>query len=458
MCCRLLVLTLLLAYAVPAKPRKGPITQKPLSLEEQQLIEARRGNEQAQAEFYREQTLRLRNPTPSPSKTFQQSMAENPASVLGVIGVIVAGLFAALVGLLTLFVNNRALVRSHIDTQFYNALKLFGDKNGAVRSSAAGILGRMANIEMTEFNLRHPIHSLLNKKQPYYGVAHNQLIIGFLSEVETSSLLQIRRAIYQIVYSKPSGLATMLINANSRLQTELRRALADFFIARGAPDSSSISDDLWKKIPQNIYQHHVFKYLVNYDSQFSNTFEGLLLNFQVFANDEAKKTKNLASTFRNLILAAYRLNLITEIYLAVLKESPDVKTHERNDPLFLVNGNLNKLNLNRANLRKSFLAGAKLQDTNLESAELRQAWLDNADITDARLAHAHIDTTTSMTNVNWWKANYYVDSEKHVDSVLLRHLMERDGANLEKNQADVHPSVQDFLITEHSKDVGTPTV
>jgi hypothetical protein len=220
-----------------------------------------------------------------------------------------------------------------------------------------------------------------------------------LSEEDRFSLLQIRRAIYQIVERKPRGLATMLINANARLQTALRKALADFFIANGAPDDGSVSDDLWKKVPQNIYKHYVFKHLVNSDQSFSEAYAGLLLNFKVFADDEKKKKRNLANTYQNLTLAAYRLYLISDIYLAVLRRSPDVKTHERNYPLFLVNADLSNLDLSRATLRNSFLAGTKLRDTNLASADLRESWLDNADVADARLAQARIDKSTSMTNV-----------------------------------------------------------
>ncbi len=64
--CGLALLTIiLLADVMPVNARKRPRTKTPSSA--RQLIDARRANEQAQAEYYREQTLRLRNPTPTPT-------------------------------------------------------------------------------------------------------------------------------------------------------------------------------------------------------------------------------------------------------------------------------------------------------------------------------------------------------------------------------------------------------
>src|SRR5262245_53589506 len=76
---------------------------------DQELLKARKANEEAQAEYYREQTRILRTPTPAPNstpaRTFRQNIADNPASVIGIIGTILAALFAATVGFITLAVN-----------------------------------------------------------------------------------------------------------------------------------------------------------------------------------------------------------------------------------------------------------------------------------------------------------------------------------------------------------------
>lgn len=101
------------------------------------IDEARKANENAQAEYYRLLSKKMNEP----SETFWQKISDNPASVLGVLGVFVA----ALITLLSFVFNYRATLRSQSDTQFYEALKRFGDKDSpAMRSSAAGILSQKA--------------------------------------------------------------------------------------------------------------------------------------------------------------------------------------------------------------------------------------------------------------------------------------------------------------------------
>jgi hypothetical protein len=439
-----LLIVITLSQAIAVSPQTNQTTERSLSPEERELINARKENEKAQAAYY----TKLTDPTPTPSpKSLRQILAGNPTSVVGVIGVIIAALFTAMVGLLTLYVNNRSAIISHTDTQFYEALKLFGDKNSSMRSSAAGILGRMSNIKRFEFDIRKPVSSLI-RKRPYHGIAHNQLIIGFISEKDVFTLLQIRRAIYQIVYNNPSGLATMIINANSRLKMEVIKALADFLIANGVTAAETIDEELWKKVPQNQYKHEVLKYLVNYDNSFSEAFAGMLLSYAVISNDEPKKKKNLFTTYQNFTLVTYRLRLITQIYCDILKKAPSLGRHSRNHPLFLVGADLIGAPLARADLQKAFLSGAKLQNANLKNAKMQGAWLDGADLTDARLADVQVDDKTSMRNVEWWKANYFINKRnKSIDSKLLGFLYQHHKIALPKELNKLHPSVQRFIQT-----------
>lgn len=135
--------------------------------------------------------------------------------------------------------------------------------------AAAGILGRMA-IAPPDFKILHPISSLkdrMNSTGPYFGIAHNDLIMGLLSEGDRFTLLQIRRAIYQIVPRNSLGLAITLINANWRLQTELLTALAEFFVAHGISDSTTISDQVWNLVPRDTYELNVVGFLVGYHNK-----------------------------------------------------------------------------------------------------------------------------------------------------------------------------------------------
>src|SRR6266550_6722157 len=182
---------LVIVFTVPAGASQSspqPSAEQPRAAD-QELINAQKANESAQAEYYRELTRKLHEPSPTPimRKSFSDNVAENPASVIGIVGTILAALFAALVGLTTLFVNSRSAAKAQRDTQFYEALKRLGDKDSpTIRSSAAGLLAQMAQTkdrEVTAFELR--LRSYLPKKKkpfvefdphfPYFTTARDQL-------------------------------------------------------------------------------------------------------------------------------------------------------------------------------------------------------------------------------------------------------------------------------------------
>src|SRR5215203_7507297 len=98
------------------------------------------GNDDPQADFYRELTKKLTEPTPTPTptaKTLKQGVDENPALLLTLLGAVIA----ALVAFVSFVFNYRTTLRIQIDTQFYEALKRFGDKDSpSIRSSAAGLI------------------------------------------------------------------------------------------------------------------------------------------------------------------------------------------------------------------------------------------------------------------------------------------------------------------------------
>ncbi len=145
----------------------GQTPSKTLTPEEQELLKAQKANEEARAEYYREQTNKLRQPqaapSPTPGKTFSQSVAENPASVVGVVGTILGAIIVALVSLTTLYYNSRNAIRAQQDSQFYEAMKRMGDKDSpTLRASAASLLALMAQQEW-----RKPV---LSKKPPLLKV------------------------------------------------------------------------------------------------------------------------------------------------------------------------------------------------------------------------------------------------------------------------------------------------
>ena len=79
---------------------------------------------------------------------------------------------AAIVALMSLAFNYRSTLQSQRDTQFYEALKRFGDEDSHIlRSTAAGLLAQMGTKRVISFRQR----------RPYQDTALTQLLEGFLS-------------------------------------------------------------------------------------------------------------------------------------------------------------------------------------------------------------------------------------------------------------------------------------
>lgn len=418
-----------------------------LSPDEQQLINSRRANEEAQAEYYREQTKRLREPPPpAPIKSFWQNVADNPASILGVSGAIVAALFAACVGLLTLYINNRASLRVQRDTQFYEAMKRFGDKDSPVlRSSAAGILAQMASTETREFDVLHPITSLKKKKRPYLITARNQLVAGLLFEEHRTAVLYLRGPIIQMVNLDPFGTATMLYNTNRALQEYLRDSLVKFFIAIGIENPNDITEDMWNELPYTpVYDVDVFKALANQSPErFAGMFKRSLIEFRTLDTEE--KQKAVLNSTKDFSRAAYNM------YLNVNILSYALKTHQlsgviNKNPPFLVNGDLKEINLGFSNLQNSLLNGAQLQGACLILAKLQGTNLRNADLSESLLYGCKVDETTDMHYTNWWKANFYFDGKQKPDLELLDFFYRHYSSSIPDNIDELHPSVREFLL------------
>lgn len=228
---RTLVITFTLVCACSGL--KQPAMAQPESAPERRLIEKRIANEEAQAEYYREQTKKLLEP--AKTKTFWDNIKDNPASALGVVG----AALVALVALVSFIFNYMATLRNQQDTQFYEALKRFGDTDSpAARSSAAGILAQMS---MRKTGVR-------KRRRPYYETAFNQLTAGLHLEESATVLTSIADALKQAVPANPSAAAHKLYEQNIKLQDRLAVSLADFFTANAESSLANVTDikdDSW---------------------------------------------------------------------------------------------------------------------------------------------------------------------------------------------------------------------
>lgn len=206
------------SYVFHAQSNSASIT--PLSSED-----ARKANDEAQAEYYRAQTEKLRAKPASVS--FFQKVSENPGSVLSVIGAFVA----ALVALLSFFFNYRATLRNQRDIQFYEALKRFGDKDSAtVRFSAAGLIGELGTRPG-----RRKTH-----RGPYFHTALAQLSGGIQLEENPTVLTSIADASRRLAEIDPGAVITKVYETNLALEENLTINLAKYL--QGLRKKSGHSD------------------------------------------------------------------------------------------------------------------------------------------------------------------------------------------------------------------------
>jgi hypothetical protein len=440
----LLIVALLLTSVRAQQPAQSPARSR----EEQELINARRSHEEAQTEYYREQTKKLREPP----KTFWQGVWDNPSAL----GAIVAALFAAVVGLMTLFVNTRASLRVQRDNQFYEALKRFGDKDSpSLRSSASGILSQMASIELRELDLFR-LKNTYKAKRPYLVTARNQLVAGLLFEENLTAKRYLEDAIRTIVDLEPVGAAEHLLSVNRALQPRLRRAIARFLIFMGAETPDNIPEAVWDKlsyVPE--YDLSDWQCLARDDRRkFEAIFNRTLIEYHAL-NESDRKT-GVANNITQLNAAASSMNLDVGILSYALRnrkhrERPVITT----PPIFLVNADLKDADLTSSNLQRSFLMRAQLQRANLSEAQLQLANLSKAHLQGARLNNAdmngtvlsgiEIDDQTDFSNTKWWKAHFKFDTNYSSTEKLLESLYQRYHASVPQNLDEVHESIRQFI-------------
>ena len=184
-----------------------------------------------------EQPSALPSPSPSPSptpKSLIDSIADNPASLLGMVGAIVA----ALVTLISFIFNYRATLQGQRDTQFYEALKRFGDKDSpTTRASAAGLLALLG-----------PKRSVLRLSvRPYLRIALDQLITALLLEKDPVVLTSMSNALRELVSWDRLWAAERAYSVNIQLQENLAESLAEYCMANDVSNSDGIDEELWAK-------------------------------------------------------------------------------------------------------------------------------------------------------------------------------------------------------------------
>ncbi len=401
--------------------------------------DARRANEEAQAEYYREQTKLLRQGTPT--KTLWQNISENPASVLGVLGAVIV----AMVTLISFLLNYRVSLNNQMDTQFYEALKRFGDKDSpAVRFSAAGILAQMAKVERRRLNLRHPVNSFKSVDQVYFTTARNQLVAGLLLEEDEIALLSIRDAIHLMVSLNPAEMLEMVFRANQNLQRKAPRALVRFFVASGITERKLVTRNLDEQAAfLTGFETSLLQFIRKRTADVDGLFESFSTEYDALPLES--RGAHLIETRKHLSITFFRLRLLVHIYGSAFRKFSLADFTNKYGPLFLVEAWLKNANLEGANLSGAFMSNANLTAANLLGAKLHGTWMQNSNLTDTKLFGAEINISTNLTHTEWWRADYYDQGRNTVDEDLLQELFSRYGSYLPSDEEMLHSSVKMFL-------------
>lgn len=172
------------------------------------------------------------------ARTLWENLASNPAGIIG-------PFVAAVVVIVTFIPNYHATLQNQRDTQFYEALKRFGDTSSpAVRASAAQLLAQLAcESNVRWFGLQKP--TLGNGGYPYFSTTLSQLETGLLTERDPMVLDSIAAATSRLVPINPHGVAKSVQRVNMVAQRQVVTAVVDYYMA--LPEKDRPSDFLASK-------------------------------------------------------------------------------------------------------------------------------------------------------------------------------------------------------------------
>lgn len=240
-----------------AKPesRSLPVdsTMNGISTDKQKaLIDSQIRNQNAQADYYRFQAKSTQN---APIGFWKKTL-DNPAAL----GAILAALFA----IISFVFNYSATRQIQRDTQFYEALKRFGDDSPAIRASAAGLLSQMAGDNSIRYRWYYRVMPWYRWKSPYACTAIDQLVNGLQLENNSVVLNSIKDAMESPIMAYPEHSIKRLHEANLALQEQMVLALADYFSLQHLQRREDILDQIWEEIaPTAGYECGILKVLVD---------------------------------------------------------------------------------------------------------------------------------------------------------------------------------------------------
>jgi hypothetical protein len=318
-----------------------------------ELLELRKSNEKAQAEYYQKLSQKLDEKPPERTfgERFTKSLAESPASTIGIFSallLLIGALITARITYLSFLFNYFTALRNQSDAQFFEALKRFGDKESSTaRASAAGLLANISKmplqtVDPEKFKFFTLLSSMQKLEKPYEDLAFDQLLAGTMLEEDATVLSMIQNAIRELFPLQKAVVAGKLYQINLNLQDNLTKTLAEYFGTREVAQRSSLTEPMLKEaeILTGIKTAELSELMEQFDRETESgqgimgkkrpagEFSARLRRAKEVAQGftQEKKSESLKVLSQDLRQAGLRLKLNAELLLEAVEKHSDLET------------------------------------------------------------------------------------------------------------------------------------
>lgn len=294
------------------------------------------------------------------------------AAAITTVATIVAAIFIAL--------NYRLTVRNQQDTQFYEALKRFGDNDSpSVRFSAAGLLSVMA--------CRH---------KRYFATAFFQLNAGQSFEENSVVSEQLSENLADLYRHNPFWCLGVLFDRNDHLRQSFLRALASLCILRGANVAEPISDEFFREAESLSIYSRFFRHTLNKaveDAFLQNAVELAALPQQEREKRMSREARDLADYTKRLTANIGQINTAARVFDRVYGRMAcrifKTKGELHIEGCFLPTAAFSSFGFNtQLNFRSSELQFANFEWTKSDKSTFESCRLDSANFRNANLRGA----------------------------------------------------------------------
>lgn len=394
-----------------------------------------------------------------------------------------------MVVIVTFFINYSTTKQTQTDTQFYEALKRFGDADSAaLRASATGLLATFAMKKRLAMKAKIMPAGF---ERPYLKIVINQLLTGLLLEKDAVVLESMNRTLETLIAEDPVWVIDMLNERNKLFQEQLVEELASLCAVKGYAENKP--DHLYKKINDELYREasglsrfefQTLKDLVEHDEKkyisadgeqiFKREYFKELNRFNGYA--EGKRAEYIETVSNKVSVAADNLYHNVALCCSGLKtclkqgseRSVRLRDKKKLEKIFLAEGDLSVLDLSGLSLSMSLLSNANLTGSILSNTNLSGSLVSGTVLKDAVFK---LGTETKSVNDvdllphNWWKADF-----KNADLLLktFYNLYVRPGSSEAPKEAkspvtpeinsfpkfyqEMHPSIHGFVKNERRTD------